>query len=220
MTSCLHQHHRALWEPRWPCSRIPIFRSFHFSSGVSLTVVPKHISTTIQLISQTRLHPPTSAPISTSLLGSTACHLLPCSLLLWVSSGLFWTHLLSRHMSAWVTLHSEASLLLLVSRVPIVAQVPQNLLSGPLPQCRAPPRLLSSFPLHGAAMIFSLCAVHTQTFTFDLLQGFFRNTFFHLCTCTPSQSKLHSLIPLFILTPETWSIPSPDGMKCGLLALC
>lgn len=101
MTSCLHRHHRALWEPRWPCSRIPIFRCFHFSSGVSLTAVPKQrMSTPTQLISQTPLHPPpTSAPISTSLLGSTACRLLPCSLLLWVSSGLFWaqTHVCLGH---------------------------------------------------------------------------------------------------------------------------
>lgn len=75
---------------------------------------------------------------------------------------------------------------LFVTRVPIIAQVPRNLLSGPLPQPRASPHLLSSFPLHGAAMIFPLCAFHTQTVTFDLLQGFFRDTFFCLCTCAMS----------------------------------
>lgn len=69
-------------------------------------------------------------------------------------------------------------------------------------------------------MFFSLCAFHTQTCTFDLLQGFFRNTFFRLCTCAMSQSKPHSLTSLFILAPKIWSIPSPDGMKCGLLTLC
>lgn len=52
-----------------------------------------------------------------------------------------------------------------VTRVPIIARVPWNLLSGPLPQPRAPPHLLSSFLLHGAATIIRLCAFHAQAFT-------------------------------------------------------
>lgn len=146
----------------------------------------QHSSTPTQLISQTPLHPPTSAPISMSLLGSTACRLLPCSLLLWVSSGLFWAYLLSRHTSAGVTLHSEASLLLLVTRVPIIAQVPRNLLSGPLPQPRAPPHLLRLFPTPWSCHDLSTVCFSHADLQLDLLQGFFRDTFFHLCTCAMS----------------------------------